>query len=321
MILQMNNCYLCYSTNDQVRRASTSGGLFYELAKYAIEKQNAIVFGAAFNDKFHVGHIAVDKLSQLDLLQGSKYPQSDMRDVYASIWAMLQAGRTVVFSGTPCQCAAIRKYVGPNEHLFLIDLICYGVASPGVWENYLNEYFHKKTICAIRFKDKTYGWKNWQTCIETPQKNFFLKDATNPFMKYYLAGLYVRPSCMVCPFKGDNRFSDITIGDAWGEGEKSELNDNQGLSIAITHSKIGGKWLEELKGETEIKEVDFHRFIAGNPYYFRPPSFDLANREYFFSLWQRAGFKKAFQKLCIPHKLKKLPYYFALWRGVKRKNA
>lgn len=314
----MNECYLCHSLDDSARFVSTSGGLFYEIARHKIEEDHAVVFGAAFDEFYHVQHISIERVEDLYTLQGSKYPQSDISQVYEIISQLLEKGKIVVFSGTPCQCAAVRNYAGMHDKLLLVDLICYGVASPGVWEAYLDSYYREKNIRAIRFKDKTYGWKNWNTCIELEDEAFFLRGITNPFMNYYMNGLYVRPSCSVCPFKGDRRFSDITIGDAWGDGENSTLNDDQGLSIAVVHSEYGKQCIEGLLDRITAEKVDFNKFIAGNPYYWKIPKYDMSKREKFRLQWHTRGFKSAFEEFCIPHGFRRLKYEFLLRCGRKK---
>ncbi|MDO5150989.1 MAG: Coenzyme F420 hydrogenase/dehydrogenase, beta subunit C-terminal domain [Oscillospiraceae bacterium] len=258
------------------RMRSTSGGVFFILARYVIESKNGVVFGAGFNEKFEVRHTYVDKTEELFKLQGSKYPQSRISGVYAKIKEFLQQGRFVLFSGLPCQIVALRKYLGSDyENLLCVDLICYGVASPGLWKDYLDVFWANKKIKRIVFKDKhKSGWKKWNTLIETQDARYFLHDETNVYMSGYLKGAFMRPSCEYCRCKGTNRDSDITLGDAWGKGETHRLNDNCGLSVILINSEKGSAYFDAIRKELAYEEVDFEDYMKGNPYYFETHKFN-----------------------------------------------
>ena len=318
-------CYLCCNKHIEERLKSTSGGLFYTIGKFYIDNFNAIVYGARFDKDFNVVHDGADNIEQLNRLRGSKYSQSDIRSVYREIRGLLENGQYVVFSGTPCQVSAIKKYLAKDyERLLCIDIICYGVASPGVWYSYLREYHCINRIKRIDFKDKAGGWKNWKTMIEHNNRKFYMKGLTNPFMSGYMNGTYMRPSCLKCKFKGNNRMSDITMGDAWGRGEQSQLNDDSGLSIAIIQSQKGGLLIEQIKDKLLIEEVNFAEYIEGNPYYSMSPKLNSAKREKYIEEYINNGFRSAFEKYCMPHGIRRLKYHVEYWMNScqrRRNNA
>lgn len=307
-------CYLIRSKDVASRYRSTSGGVFYELASCAIREYNAKVYGAAFESDFSVTHICVTRIEELAQLQGSKYPQSKIVHLYKKIKAELDNGEYVVFSGTPCQVNALKKYlVVDYKTLLCVDLICYGVAAPKVWGEYLKTY-HPQGIKQIRFKDKENGWKNWYTVLEYEKSRISLQGLTNLFMSGYMNGTYIRPSCTSCKFKGNNRLSDITIGDAWGKGESSTLNDNKGLSIAVVHSERGALWLKSIGDNVDSEGVDFSEYIQGNPYYSIAPDLDMVRNMAFYADLESKGFKYAYEKHCVPHGLRRLKYLYKLKR-------
>ena len=57
-------------------------------------------------------HIRVDKLAELERLQGSKYVQSDIAFSFRRAKEDLEAGKYVLFSGTPCQIGGLKAYLG-----------------------------------------------------------------------------------------------------------------------------------------------------------------------------------------------------------------
>lgn len=311
----MSECYICKYNNQLLRFNSTSGGFFFCLAKYMIEKYDAHIYGAVFDDNYNVIHKCVTTIEQLKEVQGSKYPQSNLSNVFKKVKKDIDDNRYVLFSGTPCQIAAIKKYVGDTTKLVAVDLICYGVAAPRVWKEYLN-CFCGKGVKKIVFKYKKDGWKNWKTLIHYAFYSIYLNGETNTFMHNYMNGTFVRPSCARCAFKADNRFSDYTIGDAWGEAEKDEMNDDKGLSIVVANTETGKRLFREIS-DLEYKRVELSKYMKGNPYYYSIPRFDLQKQELFINDLQKNGFYKAYKKNCIPRGLRRARYLVKLIMGVK----
>ena len=109
------------------REASSSGGAFSILARAAISEGGS-VWGAATDRACHIRHIEVRHAEELAALRGSKYVESCLDESFRRIKERLQAGRRVVFSGTPCQVAGLRRYLGkPYRELLLIETACHGV--------------------------------------------------------------------------------------------------------------------------------------------------------------------------------------------------
>jgi coenzyme F420-reducing hydrogenase beta subunit len=137
---QSPDCYAVMA-DDAIRKKSSSGGVFTLLANWMLE-QGGVVCGAAYTgDCYGVEHILVEKKDDLDRLRGSKYVQSITGQIYREVKARLDQGTPVLFTGTPCQVAGLHNYLKQKktntENLYLVDLICHGVPSPLVWEQYL----------------------------------------------------------------------------------------------------------------------------------------------------------------------------------------
>ncbi len=158
----IHNVYACWNNIPSVRFHSSSGGAFSALAQQILIK-GGVVFGAAYDQYMNVMHIPVSDLSKLPILRGSKYVQSNIGNSYLQIQNFLRDYKKVLFSGTPCQVAALYSYLGHKpENLFTCDLICKGVPSPELFFRYiqhLEEAFNEK-ITRINFRDKRYGWNN-----------------------------------------------------------------------------------------------------------------------------------------------------------------
>lgn len=108
-VKEKNTAYIAYLIDEQERRKSTSGGLFFAIATYVIQ-HDGVVYGAAFDDSMRVTHHRASTKQQVTMLRGSKYVQSDIRLVFQQIIDDLKTKKMVLFSGTPCQVSAVKSF-------------------------------------------------------------------------------------------------------------------------------------------------------------------------------------------------------------------
>lgn len=151
-------CYAGVHLDEKIRAKSSSGGMFAALAEYTLE-QGGVVFGAAVVPKgkiVTVKHIMIKNKEELKKLQGSKYVQSDIRECYTNVKQQLAEGKKVLFSGTPCQVAAMKNYLGKEyDDLLLVDLVCHGTPSILHWEKSIEEKLQKgEKVSAVSFRGK-----------------------------------------------------------------------------------------------------------------------------------------------------------------------
>lgn len=282
---QPKECYAAYNLDENVRRESSSGGVFSLLAEKVI-REGGIVFGATWNDRWQVVHTYTVNIEGLAQFRGSKYIQSIVGESYKQAERFLKDGRKVLFSGTPCQIAGLRLFLRKDyENLVTVDFICHGVPSPGVFRWYLQEELNdiahqgnKNSVSlptihsipkgdvhypdglelrGIRFRDKCTGWKKFSFALDLAKATaggeeiqFSLsKDlGENTFLKGFLSDLYLRPSCHNCPAKSFKSGSDITIADYWGYEDTAELkDDDKGISAVLINTN---------KGDAEYKSID-----------------------------------------------------------------
>ncbi|MCS2450406.1 Coenzyme F420 hydrogenase/dehydrogenase, beta subunit C-terminal domain [Bacteroides thetaiotaomicron] len=139
--------YAAKNPNEQIRLSSSSGGIFTMLAEQIL-KENGIVFGARFDEKWEVEHDYADTLDGIAAFRGSKYVQSRIGDSYQRVEDFLRKGRKVLFSGTPCQVAGLKRFLHNKEYdnLLTVDVICHGVPSPLIWRKYLEETIRPKGV-------------------------------------------------------------------------------------------------------------------------------------------------------------------------------
>ncbi len=276
------------------RLQSASGGVFFRLAQHTLS-QNGVVFGAVFNDKMQVVHTSAENIDELHPMRGSKYVQSRIGDVFKQVRSALMNDRHVLFSGTPCQIAGLKNFLGRDyERLLLIDVVCHGVPSEKIWLSYLQEIGNGNTPVRAGFRNKENGLKNNTVnfefenglVIQQPYKE-------NLFCEGFINGLYERLSCNNCKFKGIARCGDITLGDFWGiENAIPNFADDFGINLVIIHSERGKKAFADVKAHFDIHLATVNDIIAKNPMIIRSAWSDH-RRTRFFSLYRKLGVCKA----------------------------
>ena len=158
--------YCCINENSLIREKSSSGGIFYLLAEFIINR-NGVVFGAKFDDEYRVVHDCCETIQGIEKFMGSKYVQSYIGDSYIQVLDYLKNGRQVLFSGTPCQINGLKAFLGKDyDNLVTVDFICHGVPSPLVWKKYLYEVSNGKEIQDISFRNKENGWLDFSLAIK-----------------------------------------------------------------------------------------------------------------------------------------------------------
>lgn len=273
---------------DDIRAVSASGGMFTLLAEYALEK-DAYICGCAFSPDFRSArHIMIHRREDLDLLRRSKYIQSENGDIYKQVREKLKEGAFVMFTGTPCQCAALKAFLKkPYDNLLLVDLICHGTPSPLAWNRFLEETAPGKAIKDVNFRYK--GLKGWSvtTHIEFEDGTEYTKHSKEDLFEQAATKNFIsRKSCSTCQFARVPRQGDLTIGDFWDIVKyKKALDDRKGTSAVIVNSEKGKKFLEEVLSRGGIykqEQVPFYEAFArrnSNVYRFPPAH---PGREVFF---------------------------------------
>lgn len=257
--------FVGYNRDEEIRQQSSSGGIFSAIAEWILQ-QNGVVVGAAFDKDFEVHHIAIETKEELEILRGSKYVQSRMDDIYPAVKKYLEMERQVLFTGTACQIAGLKKYLKKEyDNLYTVDVLCHGVPSPKIWRMYLDEVkkqYHSE-LEKIEFRNKEKGWKNYLINIQfSDGQQYSELFYNNHFMKMFLDNIDLRPSCYGCKFKSLPRISDMTIGDSWGiENCMPEMDDDKGTSVILVHSSSGEKMLEAIRENLIVREANLDEIL------------------------------------------------------------
>ena len=292
--------------SDTVRMSSSSGGVFALLAEDTLSK-GGIVVGAAFTEHHKVKHIVCSDRASLSASKTSKYVQSDCSDAYNQITDALDKKQQVLFVGTPCQVAGVKAYLGNGSPLLVCaDLICHGVPSPLIFEKYLS-YIEKTEGSALNevyFRDKTYGWRNHSIRFQFNNgEKSVCNVKTDPYLRGFVSGMYMRPSCYQCPFKQTHRQSDITLGDFWGvEDRLPDFDDDMGTSLVLIHTDKGRDAIRSVQESVRSVAVNFFNALEKNGSYESSVKKNLS-RDEFFSYLLHHSIGKAFRKYVCGNKL------------------
>lgn len=259
--------YAAYSTDETIRKNSSSGGVFSVLA-LKILSQGGIVFGAAFDGVAKVKHIYIDNEKDLCKLRTSKYIQSEIGDSYKKAKEFLDKGRLVLFSGTPCQIAGLNKYlIKSYDNLYSQDVICHGVPSQRIWDKYIKskQKSEKDSLISVNFRNKDFGWKDFSLKYQFSKTSKNAHQYDDLFFNAFLNNIMLRPSCYECRFKDKNYYSDLTLGDFWGiQTVMPEMDDNNGTSLIICNTDKGKKLLTDVSNSLILKKAEYDEAIKYN---------------------------------------------------------
>ena len=248
---------------------SASGGAADSAAK-TILRMGGVVYGAAYDEKLSVNHIEIVTEKESEKIQSSKYVQSDPKDSYARVKQRIAEGKTVLYTGTPCQIAGLYAFLGEDKlNLYTIDLICHGVPSPKFFEKYIeyqNGKMGDKVICYnFRSKDKR-GWGT-QYLLKTKTKTKTKMLSLDRYGKHFLEGDCYRECCYKCDYANTNRVGDLTVGDFWGIAKSHpQFDSSAGVSSVFVNTKKGQELFEKMKSlaDTEKATLEEGMIKQGN---------------------------------------------------------
>lgn len=275
---------------------SQSGAATIALVDWILEK-NGVVYGCGYGDYFHVMHKRAATKDDANEFKGSKYVQSDMGNCFALAAEDLENGLWVLFTGTGCQVAGFLSFIKAKKvddtRLVTCDLICHGVPSPRLWEDYLN-YVEtkrlKKPVVKVDFRDKThYGWKSHKESFYTTYTTY------TTYTYIFYDHVAFRHSCGVCPYASTRRLADFTVCDFWGyEKVAPEMgSDDKGLSLMFVSTEKAKGVFSEIYGSLNYKRVNINDCLQHNM--LRPSVINI-NREKFERDYRARGFEYVMRK-------------------------
>ena len=338
------NCYLCakvcpvnhlpntanpikifsgWSTNEVTRVSSSSGGAFTEIAK-PILADKGVVFGCALNKELQAEHIHVETLEDLKkYCRGSKYVQSHIGKSYSLAERFLKQGRKVLFSGTPCQIAGLKNYLNKEyNNLLTLDLICHGVPSPLIFEEYKKYIERTKNmhLTSVEFRCKEFSWIFYNMTLKGHIvkggggiKTYIGRFSEDPFLRGFLQDYFLRPSCYQCRFATTQRCGDFTIADWWNYTKESPEDKDftcKGVSLLFANSEKAISLLPQLNMYLKERSIDEAKRTNGS---LSRPFPEPEKRNAFWQDYRTVPFdvivSKYMKSECIPWDYKWRQYY------------
>ena len=273
--------YVCHYNNKELAIRSSSGGVFIALARYVIGI-GGIVYGAAM--KYEDGqllckHVRINSQKDLPQLQGSKYVQSITDGIYLKVKKDLNDGKTVLFSGTSCQVAALKRFMGNHEKLWTVDLVCHGVPRQKLFRDYLaflgKNYNCNVTDVAFRSKGIMSHGKEMRFMLTVQCKDskshYFTKTLYSKKSAYYQLFLHragYRDSCYHCVYATKEKPGDITVGDFMPRKQefiKYGFSSMEHESSVIVHTEQGAAMLEAVKEKLTIVPISMEEMLSHHP--------------------------------------------------------
>lgn len=293
--IESQTAYAAKINSAETLKESSSGGVFSALANECIEK-NGIVYGATFDKDFNVIHIGARNLKDLEKLRGSKYVQSNTANTYKEVREYLEEGRQVLYSGTACQIAGLKNFLGKNyDNLLTVDIVCHGVPSQKIFRKYReyieNKYKGKIEELSFRNKEKR-GW-GLNLKIKLDNGKTIRKFAyVDPYYKAFVNGDTYRECCYNCKYANSKRIGDITLADYWGLANvHPEFYDGKGVSAVIVNTKRGMAVWNNVKDKLECIDTAIASIQKYNPNLVNPTK-RKKNRDYIYSNLDEKSFKK-----------------------------
>lgn len=264
-----------WNKNTDIHLKSSSGGIFTALAERVILK-GGIVFGVIWQDKLTAVFDKAETTEELAKMRGSKYTPAVPGKVYRDVRSELHTGRTVLFSGTPCQVHALKKHLRkPYKNLLTIDIVCHGAPSHLILEKYIaeDEANTGKTIDHVSFRDKPEGWIRFHvTRHYTDGSKVSEALSTDMYMRIFLCDKALNLVCYNCPYAHIPRQGDITLGDYWGvENHHPDWPIDKGISAILANNEKGKQALNQLSDVLDLRSEPFRKIYAGQDVvYVRP---------------------------------------------------
>ena len=292
-----------YNTDDNIRKLSTSGGVFSALAEKVLA-ENGFIGGAVWTNDFGAKHILSDRREDLDRIRGSKYLQSDATGIYKQVKNALRTGRLVLICGTPCQMAGLRSFLQKDyDNLIIVDFICGNINSPKLFKKYIEalEMEYGGKMLSYHPKNKEYGgWHNFAFKATFDNGRIYVRNRTKDDFTQCFISTHIgsRPCCFECKFKNIPRIADLTIADFWGiENVDRDWDSPLGTSLVLLNNEKGQRFYESLAGAVVSKEMPLSEAIKGNGHLLYNSSPSTINRVEFYELLNQYGFRYAFDTL------------------------
>ncbi len=312
--------FAAFSKDKKIRKNSSSGGLFSEVAKYILN-QGGVVFAARLNEsQKEVIFDCCKTVEELKLFQGSKYIQSNPGVIYRQIKKVLADGIKVLFVGVPCQVDGLKKYLHKDySNLVTIDIICHGAPSPKLWREYLEklEASQQAKASSVSFRYKKPNWTRFSLKVDF-DNNTTIRNSKfdDPYLIAFLKEISMRENCHSCEYTSTSRTGDITLADFWGyhSYDFKMRNTEKGISLVLVNTEKGKQIFNDIQDSILSTRRTMKEAISGNRSLQMPWKKNDVSDAFWNEYLHGEGMSSALKKYCVPYRFPKKMYmtWFAL---------
>ena len=326
---KIEEAYALRAKDEKILKTSTSGGFFTPIANWILKN-----IGVGFGDEKRIEHVIItnENKKRLPELRGSKYVQSYLGDIYKQTKGLLETGKEVLFSGTPCQVQGLIKFLSKDyENLITVDLICHGVPSPKLWEKYVEyqEKKHNSKIIKVNFRNKTYGYHSGtMNLVFDNGKKYYGSARVDYMLKSFFTEISSRPCCYDCKFKDRKHISDFTIFDAWTVNRTTYnkvKDDDRGYTNIFVNSNKGKEILKKIKKDYTLYEIDIDKAIELDGIMVENSAIPNKNRKEYYKFFKENSIENTIKKFIpvtgkdmIIENIKNILYKMGLLNKIKK---
>ncbi len=263
--------YFARIVDTDVLSVASSGGIASAISISWLRSNKGVVYGSRYTVDFRsVQTVRVSATEELKLLYGSKYVQSYKGNVFQSVKEDLISGMQVLYIGLPCDIAALKIFLRKEYiNLYTCELICHGTTSTTAFCKFINfaKDKFKSDITSVNMRFKKNGkWTPYHFVINFNNGTQYLRNFWETEFGFAFSR-FRNSACYRCPFKGENRCADLTLGDAWG-ADKEIIDANlSGMSSVLLNTPKGVELFTSVikNGEVYAIETTKETIVKGNP--------------------------------------------------------
>lgn len=261
--------YMAFREDGQAAKKSSGGGVFPALYRGILAKGGKAA-GVCYDEAMNVIYEIAEDEAGCERFCKAKYVFADCRDVKPKIEQLLKAGQYVLFSGTPCQIAGLKSFLGKEyEKLYTVEVVCSGGGSPKVYREYCRhlETLYESRLVRFEFDNKFKGAQTPFMLYEFASGSIGVENmAKNDYGRAFLDGNLQRPSCYTCEFAGlEYGVADLTVGEYRGTKKQNFASESKnGVSFVKINTEKGRAFWEECKAGLKIMQSSYGEAYVSN---------------------------------------------------------
>lgn len=277
-----------YAQSEVVRKQSSSGGIF-ALVSEEVLKEGGVIYGVVFEGNEHKAFYDCTDNISLESLMKSKYVEAYDPTGFKKVKEDLDSGRKVLYSGTPCKVAALKKYLRNDyPNLFTIDFKCHGRPSPRLLMDVIKEEEHisGKNCIGVTFREKIKGWRHLVIAFYFDNGGKVVYDASHYYYYYYFLHNYsLRKSCFTCEYYHCHA-SDLTLADYWNAPK--DIDDDLGISAVFVNTCKGVEMLNSISDKMVF--VKDNNILPSSVFaHSKEKGYNMKKRDRFFDDYKKRG--------------------------------